>query len=63
MVEALEIDIRRCTGCGVCVLACQEGALQLTLRPETEITPPPVRELDWMEARARSRKLDLGEVL
>jgi Na+-translocating ferredoxin:NAD+ oxidoreductase subunit B len=61
--EALEIDIRRCTGCGVCVLACQESALQLVLRPETEITPPPVREMDWMEARARSRELDLDEVL
>ncbi|MBE0408244.1 MAG: 4Fe-4S binding protein [Anaerolineales bacterium] len=63
MEEALNIDTQRCAGCGVCVLACQEGALQLVLRPETEITPPPVREMDWMKARARSRELDLDEVL
>jgi Na+-translocating ferredoxin:NAD+ oxidoreductase subunit B len=63
MEETLNIDTRRCTGCGVCVLTCQEGALQLVLRPETEITPPPVRDIDWMKARARSRELDLDEVL
>lgn len=63
MGETLTIDTRRCSGCGVCILACQEGALQLVRRPGPEVTPPPVKEMDWMKARARTRKLDLEEVL
>lgn len=63
MKEMLNLDPHRCTGCGVCVLACQEDALQLVLRPESEIHTPPLQEMDWMEARARTRDLDLDDVL
>lgn len=33
--ESLDIDTRRCDGCGLCVPACTEGALSHHIRPQT----------------------------
>jgi electron transport complex protein RnfB len=57
------VDEVRCVGCGVCVASCPEGALSLTRRPEEEVLPVPVTEMDWMTTRAKDRGIDLNEVL
>jgi Pyruvate/2-oxoacid:ferredoxin oxidoreductase delta subunit len=66
---ALSLDITvqvngvRCVGCGVCVPACPENALVLVRRPLEEIQPVPETEMDWMQARAEARGIDLRQVL
>jgi electron transport complex protein RnfB len=57
------VDELRCVGCGVCVQFCPEGALSLARRPEREIEPVPVSEMEWMHQRAAARGLDMGNVL
>ena len=57
------VDDVRCVGCGVCVLACPEEALALVRRPEAEVLPPPITEIDWQAQRAAARGLDLAKVL
>jgi Pyruvate/2-oxoacid:ferredoxin oxidoreductase delta subunit len=50
-----QVDLLRCVGCGVCVVACPDGALSLVRRPEEEILAPPVSEKDWQVQRVKSR--------
>jgi ferredoxin len=59
----MTVSSRRCVGCGACVSVCPEAAMSLVRRPESEILPVPPSESDWRLARARSRHLDLSEVL
>lgn len=54
MVHVSEIH---CTGCGVCTVFCPEGALHLVLRPESQISVPPVDEEEWKRERAMARGL------
>ncbi|MCJ7657685.1 MAG: 4Fe-4S binding protein [Anaerolineales bacterium] len=67
--DALELDFvskvnkARCVGCGACVNVCLENALTLVRRPEEEIKPPYETEMDWMEARADIRGIDINKVL
>jgi len=61
--DVAQVDGVRCVGCGVCVLVCPADALSLVRRPESEVMPPPVAELDWQAQRAAERGLDLAEVL
>jgi len=67
--DALELDFvskvnkARCVGCGACVNVCPENALTLVRRPEEEIKPPYETEMDWMEARADIRGIDINKVL
>lgn len=57
------VDRNRCVGCGLCTTACMEDAMTLVRRPEEEIKPIPVTEMDWMKERAISRGLDINIVL
>jgi Na+-translocating ferredoxin:NAD+ oxidoreductase subunit B len=61
--EALEkidgatcVNVLRCIGCGVCIPTCPEGALSLSLRPESELAPIPVDHAEWEAQRLNLRK-------
>ena len=58
-----QVDGVRCVGCGVCVPHCPENALVLVRRPVEEIQPVPETEMDWMQARAAARGIDIRQVL
>jgi Na+-translocating ferredoxin:NAD+ oxidoreductase subunit B len=51
------VDLIRCVGCGVCVLACTTGALGLVRRPEGDILSVPPTLSDWGVQRAARRGL------
>jgi len=58
-----QVDGVRCVGCGVCVPHCPENALVLVRRPVEEIQPVPETEMDWMQARAAARGIDIRQIL
>jgi ferredoxin len=59
---ALMVSVQRCNGCGVCTIACTEGALTLVLRPEVEQPMVPATAQDWLIERAAARGQDLADV-
>lgn len=61
--DIAQVDRNRCVGCGLCSTACMEDAMTLVRRPEEEIKPIPVTEMDWMRERAISRGMDFNKVL
>jgi Pyruvate/2-oxoacid:ferredoxin oxidoreductase delta subunit len=61
--QIAQVEPHRCVGCGVCVLHCPEDAIMLVERPASEIHPPPSTLEAWRATRARSRGINLGNVL
>jgi Pyruvate/2-oxoacid:ferredoxin oxidoreductase delta subunit len=59
----VQISELRCVGCGVCVPVCPDHALTLIRRAEDENLQIPETHEDWMQARAKSRGIDLTEIL
>ena len=57
------INRLRCVGCGLCVRNCLENALNLVRRPEHEIKPIPVSEVEWGIERAANRGIDMTAIL
>jgi ferredoxin len=45
------VDVKRCVGCGLCVLVCPTEALSIGLRSAKEITVPPVNIAEWRTQR------------
>jgi electron transport complex protein RnfB len=58
-----EVDVSRCVGCGVCAVVCPADALGLERRPESEVTPPPADNGEWMGQRAKERGISMTDIL
>jgi Fe-S-cluster-containing dehydrogenase component len=50
-----EVDLRRCIGCGVCVIQCNEDALYLQRKDESAVRVPPENEAARMMTLAKKR--------
>jgi Fe-S-cluster-containing hydrogenase component 2 len=57
------VDLKRCVGCGQCVMTCPSEAITLVRKPEDNITSTPQNQQEWMMERAASRGISLQEVL
>lgn len=49
----LKADLRRCVGCGLCVLVCPEDAIHLEHRGSREILVPPADIQEWRNQREK----------
>lgn len=54
----MKVDQTRCVGCGVCSLTCEENAMHLIRRPEKDILPVPVTEIEWQKLRLAYRGIE-----
>jgi len=48
----LEVDLKHCVGCGLCVLVCPTDALHLELRAPDQICIPPADIKEWRAQRS-----------
>ena len=61
--DLMTVNEMRCVGCGVCVMFCLEGALSMIRRSEDEILPVPIDERAWSIQRAKTRGVDIEQML
>ena len=57
------VDLKRCVGCGQCVMTCPSEAITLVRKPEDQITSTPQNMQAWMMERAKNRDISLQEIL
>lgn len=61
--DLARVDRQRCAGCGLCAAACPNEALSLERRPGDQVLAVPPDNDAWWAERARSRGIDLEEIL
>ncbi|MCX6138222.1 MAG: 4Fe-4S binding protein [Ignavibacteriales bacterium] len=54
--SVIAADLRRCVGCGLCVLVCPTDALHMERRPSDESSIPPADIAEWRAQRVVGRE-------
>jgi NAD-dependent dihydropyrimidine dehydrogenase PreA subunit len=58
--DAYEVIQDKCIGCGLCVTTCPGEAIQLVVKKEEDLVPPPIDEAMWFKERGNQRGVDFS---
>lgn len=61
--DVSHVDVKKCTGCGLCVITCPSEALSLARKSEEDKVEPPRNMIEWRQARAQDRGIDMKDVM